>query len=113
MRAIVLTLNLILATVALSAAAQNQQQQPNQASPHEANAVTMSGVVIQQGSDYYIAEPNEMKPIAVLQGLEFNNGNFANYIGQQVHVRGAMSTVAGRRVFVVRTLADISRDASK
>jgi hypothetical protein len=102
---------MILATAAVSVAA--QQNHPNQAAPHETNAVTISGVVIQQGADYYIAEPSEMKPIAVLQGLEFNNGNFANYIGQQVHIRGAMSTVAGRRVFVVRTLGDIARDPAK
>jgi len=106
MRAFVLTLNLILATAALSAA--GQQQPPNKSVREEVS--TVSGVVIQQGVDFAIANPENMKPIAVLQSVDFNNGNFANYIGQQVKVRGTLaSTADGRTILLVRRLSDIER----
>lgn len=107
MRVFVLTLNLILATAAIGIAAQ-QQQPPNKSAREEAK--TYSGVVIQQGVDFAIAEPENMKPIAVLQSVDFNNGNFANYIGQVVKVRGTLaSTADGRTILLVRNLADIQK----
>src|SRR5262245_16079453 len=102
MRVFVLTLNLILATAALGFSAQ-QPAPPNKTAREEVK--TINGVVIQQGIDFMIAEPENMKPIAVLQSVDFNNGNFANYIGQTVRVRGTLaSTNEGRTILLVRSL---------
>jgi hypothetical protein len=71
---------------------------------------TLSGVIYQKGEDFVIAETENMTPIATLQGVEFSNGNFANYHGQTVRVRGVLvTTKEGKKILRVRTLADIEK----
>lgn len=58
---------------------------------------TISGVVIQQDEDFAIAEIENMKPIALLRGIEFSDGNFANFVGQTVTVRGTLQLKRAER----------------
>ena len=74
---------------------------------------TISGVVIQQDEDFAIAEIENMKPIALLRGIEFSDGNFAYFVGQTVTVRGTLATEKGRKVLRVRRLSDVQRTASQ
>lgn len=104
MRAFVLALNMILATATVSAAA---QKDPNQTT--RGHTTTITGVIIQQGSDYMVAEPQEMKPIAVLEGVGFQTGHFANYMGQKVRVRGVLDTTGERKLLRVTSAADIEK----
>jgi hypothetical protein len=104
MRAYVLALNMILATATASVAAQNEPRQTTQG-----HTTTITGVIIQQGPDYMIAEPNEMTPIAVLQGVDFQTGHFANYMGQMVRVRGILDTTGERKLLRVKSIGDIEK----
>ena len=72
-----------------------------------AEITKLTGVIYQNDHDFVIAETENMKPIAVLQGVEFATDNFANFVGKTVRVSGTLAKVGLRKVLRVRTLADV------
>ncbi len=73
---------------------------------------TLTGVIVQKNEEFLIAETENMKPLAVLQGVEFATENLANFVGQTVKVRGTLvSAKDGRKILRVKTMADIEKIA--
>ena len=71
---------------------------------------TLTGVVYQKDDDFVIAETETMKPLAVLEGVEFSTGHFANYVGQTVRVKGTLITnKEGKKTLRVQKVADIEK----
>lgn len=71
---------------------------------------TLTGVIVQKNDDFLIAETENMKPLAALQGVEFATDNLANFVGQTVKVRGTLVKAKdGRKILRVKTMADIEK----
>jgi len=100
MRTFVLALSLTLATGVDGAAAQ-----AGKGAREETKTIT--GVIDQKGADFVIAEPENLEPVAVLQGVGFSNESFARFVGVPVRVRGTLVTEKNRKILRVRRLSDI------
>jgi hypothetical protein len=73
-------------------------------------ATTFTGVIVQKGEEFLIAETENMTPLAMLQGVVFATENLANFVGQTVKVRGTLVTAKdGRKILRVKTMADIEK----
>ena len=73
---------------------------------------TLTGVIVQKNEEFLIAEPENMTPLAVLQGVEFATENLANFVGQTVKVRGTLASAKdGRKILRVKTMANIEKIA--
>ena len=69
---------------------------------------TLTGVVYQKDEAYFLAETENMKPLATLEGGEFSTGHFANFVGQQVRVKGTLITAKdGTKILRVQKVSDI------
>ncbi len=74
---------------------------------------TLTGVVYQKDDEFVIAETENMKPLAKLEGVEFSTGHFANYVGQTVRVKGTLvTTKEGKKILRVRKVSDIEKVAA-
>lgn len=73
----------------------------------QSGAGTYKGVVDQVESDYVLANAEDMKPIAVLEGVGFGKESFARFVGVSVEARGTMVEEKGRKVLRVRSIEDI------
>ena len=72
---------------------------------------TVTGIVDQQEADFIVSDAEKRQPIAVLQGVGFDNQNFARFVGKPVRVKGTLIQEKGRNVLRVRQIADIQEIA--
>lgn len=78
------------------------------AAPPPEKVTTLTGVVTQQEESFYLLDA-DMKPFVTLQGVGFDSGHFANYIGQKVSVSGTLVTEKDRKILRVRSIGDIRK----
>ena len=104
MRTVVLALNVSLAIAVGGFGATGQS-----AKNARGEATTITGVITQHDADYVIADSEDVKPIAVLEGVGFPKESFARFVGMPVRVRGTLVTEKDRKVLRVRSLSDVQQ----
>jgi hypothetical protein len=104
MSALALVLTLSVAPASSLLLAQQKQGQATQS-----DVRTFQGVIDQRGSEFVLANADDMEPIAILRGRGFAKENFARFVGDPVEVKGRMVTEQGQKILYVNAIADIHR----
>lgn len=75
----------------------------------DSSAVTMTGILDQQGEDFVLSGEDAMRTKAILRASGFSPDNFARFVGERVEVRGELQTEGDRRILVVKRLEDLRK----